>query len=190
MNGNTLSLGQQANFHAAVLKALPRDIDPDVALNWERNGKALTRALRSVLLPPAIIDCDARPYLPNRWSVEEHQKGGAVRWDKEAQKDALYRSKDQAGSKHIEGSKLRKELMEKSIRVLNADILDYLLANPHLIPEGWKGINVFFWGTVYRDRVGYLCIRYLDWDGGGWRWGYRWLGGDWNGGHPAALCVS
>ena len=48
---NTLSLGQQANFHAAVLKALPHDIDSDVAFGWERNGEALTKALRSVLCP-------------------------------------------------------------------------------------------------------------------------------------------
>lgn len=48
---NTLSLAQQANFHAAVLKALPRDIDPDLAQNWERNGKSLTRVLREALLP-------------------------------------------------------------------------------------------------------------------------------------------
>ena len=48
---NTLSLGQQANFHAAVLKALPRDIDPELAQNWERNGGSLTRILREALIP-------------------------------------------------------------------------------------------------------------------------------------------
>jgi hypothetical protein len=48
---NTLSLAQQANFHAAVLKALPRDIDPGLAQNWEKNGKSLTRVLREVLMP-------------------------------------------------------------------------------------------------------------------------------------------
>lgn len=48
-NGNTLSLDQQANLHAAVLKALPRDIDPAIARHWETNGKALTRLLRVLL---------------------------------------------------------------------------------------------------------------------------------------------
>jgi len=51
-HGNTLSLDQQANFHAAVLKALPRDIEPDVARGWEMNGKALTKEFRSLLCPP------------------------------------------------------------------------------------------------------------------------------------------
>jgi len=50
-NGNTLSLAQQANFHAAVLKALPRDIAPGVARGWEMNGESLTRVLRKALVP-------------------------------------------------------------------------------------------------------------------------------------------
>lgn len=54
-NGNTLSLGQQANWHAAVIKALPRDIDPDTALNWERNGDALTKILREALCSPQKV---------------------------------------------------------------------------------------------------------------------------------------
>ncbi len=54
--GNTLSLGQQANWHAAVLKALPRDIDSDTALNWERNGDALTKILRETLCPPFVAE--------------------------------------------------------------------------------------------------------------------------------------
>ncbi len=54
-NGNTLSLGGQANFHAAVLKALPRDIDPWLAREWELNGEALTKVLRESLSPPLAV---------------------------------------------------------------------------------------------------------------------------------------
>ncbi len=56
MSGNTLSLGQQANFIAAVAKALPRDIDPDIARNWEQNGEALTKVLREALCPPTQFE--------------------------------------------------------------------------------------------------------------------------------------
>lgn len=52
-HGNTLSLGQQANFIAAVAKALPRDINPEVARGWEQNGEALTKVLREALCPPS-----------------------------------------------------------------------------------------------------------------------------------------
>lgn len=55
-NGNTLSLGQQANFHAALIKAAPRDIDPDVARGWEQNGEALTKVLREALCPPSQFE--------------------------------------------------------------------------------------------------------------------------------------
>lgn len=51
-HGSTLSLDQQANFHAAVLKALPRNIDPQIARDWESNGEGLTRLLRDTLCPP------------------------------------------------------------------------------------------------------------------------------------------
>ncbi len=51
-HGNTLSLDQQANFHAAVLKALPRQINPQIARDWELNGEVLTRLLRGALCPP------------------------------------------------------------------------------------------------------------------------------------------
>jgi len=137
-----------------------------------------------------VIDCDTQPFVPDDWSVEEHQKGGAFKWDKETQKDALYLSKGQAGSKYIEGNKLRKELSDKSTPVLNANALDYLLANPHLIPEEWKGKYVFFWGTVYRHRDGDLYVRFLFWHGGRWHWSHSWLGSGFSGGGPAAVRAS
>lgn len=43
--------GSYVEFQTAVLRALPRDIDSDVALGWTKNGEALSRALREVLLP-------------------------------------------------------------------------------------------------------------------------------------------
>lgn len=52
-NGNTLSLDQQANFHAAVLKALPRKVNPKHARAWERNARSLTRVLQRALMQRA-----------------------------------------------------------------------------------------------------------------------------------------
>ena len=136
-----------------------------------------------------IIDCNAYPFIPDGSTVEEHQKGGVFRWDKDAQKDALYLSKGQAGSKYIGGNELRREFWDKSTPVLNANVLDYLLANPHLIPKEWEGKCVFFWGTVYRAR-GNLCVRYLYWIDGEWSWSARRFGCDWDGDGPAAVRAS
>jgi hypothetical protein len=144
---------------------------------------------RKVLLGHAVItvhehliDLDADPFVPNRWKVEEHRKGGQFKWD--ASKVSLYLSKKQQRGV-IEGNKLRDELKGKP--VYNANLLDYLLKNPHLIPEEWKDKYVFLWGTVYRDSGGNLCVRYLYWSGDGWGWGSDWLDSDWGDGRPAAV---
>ena len=131
-----------------------------------------------------IIDCDTDPFIPDGWSVEDHTKGGQLEWNPE--KIQLWLSKSQKDGGYIEGNKLRKEL--KSQSVLNANVLDYLLANPHLIPEEWKGKYVCFWGTIYRSRSGRLIVRYLCWRGGGWDWDYDWLGDVWDDHCPAVVC--
>lgn len=156
------------------------------------SGDLLT-SIRQVILGHAaitgvehIIDCDATPYVPDGWKVEEHQKGGTFKWN--ATQVELYLTGGQKNGNVVEGNKLRKELAGKP--VLNANVLDYLLARPHLIPEEWKGKYVFFWGTVYRDSDGSLCVRYLYWGGGGWGWSGHWLDCDWDGHDPTALRAS
>ena len=60
-HGTALTVGQYAEFGAAVLKALPRDIASTRALAWARNGVALEKALRRALVPqvfsfPIVVD--------------------------------------------------------------------------------------------------------------------------------------
>ena len=50
--GTPLSLGQFAEFSAAVIRNLPRDINPDIVLGWAKNGESLARTLRKALCPP------------------------------------------------------------------------------------------------------------------------------------------
>lgn len=132
-----------------------------------------------------LIDCDVAPYVLDGWKVEEHLKGGQYQWD--PSKTQLYLSKKQKGGV-VEGNKLRQELAKQP--VLNADVLDYLLQNPQLIPEDWKGKYVFFWGTVYRNSRGNLYVRYLYWRGDEWRWVYNWLDNNFNNNNPAAVRAS
>ena len=157
--------------------------------------RSVLRGHASITVVEHAIDCDADPFNPwekDGWTVEEHQKGGTFKWD--ASQVELYLASGQKNGKVIEGNKLRKELAKKP--VLNANVLDYLLKNPHLIPEEWKKDGqgntryIFFWGTVYRDRDGDLYVRYLCWRDGRWYWSNRWLGSDWGGGYPSALRAS
>ncbi len=133
-----------------------------------------------------IIDGDADPFIPNGWNVAEHCKIGQMQWD--AEKISLYLSKKQLNGGVVVGNKLRNELEKK--QRLNANVLDYLLANPHLIPEAWKGKWIFFWGTIYRYSAGHLSVRCLYWSGDRWLWHDGWPGRDFDVGNPAALLAS
>ena len=119
-----------------------------------------------------VIDCDADPrvLLPYN-SILEHQKGGQLVWDKEAQREALYLSENQQGGKFIEGFNLLQELKAKNIPALNANVHDYLRANQHLIPEEWQDKVILFLGTVfYQHRVGSLKVHYLFYENRSGRW--------------------
>jgi hypothetical protein len=133
-----------------------------------------------------VIDCDADPFVPEGWKVEEHTKGGSLEWD--PARVALYLSERQQGGGYLKGNELREEL--RSERVLNANALDYLLAHPELIPEKWRGQFVCFWGTIYRGWDGVLYVRYLSCDGGKWSWSCRWLDYDFYGSVPAVVLAS
>lgn len=151
-------------------------------------GDTLAR-YRQVLLGHAVItvvehmiDLDAKPFTPDGWQVEEHHKGGPFKWD--ASKVGLHlRAQQKIGT--IEGNKLREEL--KGLPVYNANLLDYLLTHPHLIPWEWKGKCVFFWGTIYLKSGGDLWIRYLYWRGDAWVWSSHWLRYDWGANDAAAV---
>jgi len=143
------------------------------------------RGQAEVIVRKHIIDCDADPFVPDGWSVEEHIKGGQFEWS--AEQVELWLSEQQKGGS-IVGNELRKLVKDKP--AMNANVLDYLLKkeNQHLIPESWKCKAVlFFWGTIYRSRRGDLYVRCLYWSGDEWGWGCRWLGDRWGVDGPAAV---
>ena len=144
----------------------------------------------------ATIDLDVVPSLPFEGAVvEKHIGGGKVTIEKRAdglyidgKKIGLHRSDRQLGGKWLKGYELREELAGKP--VLNAVVLDFLYEHQEFIPVEWKGLAVFFWGTVYRYSDGILYVRYLCWRDGTWRRHYDWLDGAWNDDSPAAVSAS
>ena len=131
-----------------------------------------------------IIDCDAEPFIPEGYKIKEHKKGGQLKFD--PAKFFFYLSEKQKKG-IITGNDLRKELVNQP--VMNANVLDYLLAHHEIIPEDWKGKTIFFWGTIYRDSDGDLFVRYLSWDGSRWYWDRNWIGGDIDSSITAALAI-
>ncbi len=188
-NGNTLPVGLFANFAAMVMKALPRDLPPATAQYWALNGEVLTvvltKALRTTPLD-RVIDCDADPFVPDGCRVEEHKQGGQFTFDRS--QIEFYLDDGQKNGKYIMGDKLRERLADKPC--LNANVLDYLLANPHLIPDEWKGKYIYFWGTTYRDYDGDLCVRYLHWCRDRWGCDSNLFADEWGRDGPAAVRAS
>ncbi len=136
-----------------------------------RQMRAVLRGHAKIETVSHLINCDAAPMIPDGWEVEEHKKGGQLAFD--VSKVSFYLSRRQTeGEKSIVGDDLHEELQDKP--VLNANVLDYLLAHPELIPDAWKGKYLFFWGTIYRDSAGNRYVRCLGWSDG--RWGGLLLG--------------
>lgn len=164
----------------------PEDITKLGQLKNLSDIRGLFRGTHELRLVRHIIDCDAKPFIPDGWKVEKHRKDGQLEWN--AEKVSLYLSQLQKDGKYIGGNELRKEL--QGMFVYNANVLDYLLVHQELIPEEWKGKAVFFWGTIYRHSDGDLCVRFLRWDGVQWHWDYRWIGYDFYSVSPAVLRAS
>jgi hypothetical protein len=58
-------------------------------------------------------------------------------------------------------------------QVVNANVFDFLIKHPELIPKEWQYHNIYFWGTIFRVRgihpqYDSLHVRYLYWDTGHW----------------------
>ena len=145
-----------------------------------------------VVVTQHVIDCGARPFEPSGLTVAPfgdqlpNRVRGQFVFDPARIK--LHLSPNQQGGKYIKGDKLKVELANEP--ALPANVLDFYLANPHLIPEEWQGKAVFFWGTVYRGSSGDLCVRCLYFGGDGWCSSCRRLDGGWGGNDPAALRAS
>jgi hypothetical protein len=162
-----------------LIQLMQNLLNPEKGEEWEREFKKFLR--KEECWKRHLINCDVRPYIPNRWTVEVHKKGGVIEWD--PKNISFYLSEAQKIGR-IVGTDLHKELAD--MPVLNACFLDFLHTNPHLIPEEWKGKAIFFWGTIYCRSSGDLCVRYLYWNGDSWNWSNHWLNGGWHTGHPAA----
>lgn len=182
---STYSIGQMNQLGDALETAgfTPGEVTKLQQFRGLATLRAVLNGTAQIVVTKHVIDCDADPFVPENWKVEEHQKGGKFEWD--PSQIELYLDKGQLGGNSIVGNKLRQKMSSK--KIMNACVLDFLLAHPELIPEEWKSRAVFFWGTIYRESDGNLYVRYLCWDGGGWSCYYGWLVSGFNDDCPAAL---
>jgi hypothetical protein len=128
------------------------------------SGRLITGAVSAVERTVGhTIDCDAKPFEPNGfWVVApEEQMPNRVRGQFvfDPTKVRLYllpSPPDVATDVIMRETEFMKEF------VLPANVLDFYLANPHVIPEKWKDTEVYFFGTIYgASNSDKRCVRYL-----------------------------
>lgn len=147
-----------------------------------------------------VIDCDVTPSIPYEgYYIESHRKMGKWKWNPHhVELLSLPEQGRQDDGVYVSGEDLCKQIIVRP--ALNACVLDYLLAHPHLIPDEWNA--VLFWGTIYsRDKdkrvPGHKTYRHIRCIGrmprtpnhppGPWRSNLLWLGEDFGKGRRAAV---
>lgn len=142
--------------------------------------------------PPinSIINGDNKPFAPSGWFIEKHQMSGQMKLDRcdddlciDGKKINLYLSTCQQKTGFVEYNNLCKKLEGKII--LNANVLDHILARSEQIPNWWKkdaegnGRIIFFLGTTYyqldqrESGKRWYFVRYLSYSNrDGWYRGY------------------
>lgn len=191
MRQNTLH-AQTARFVASLATCLP-ELDTEEMQRWIGHPMRLKAVLNEALVgrSPHIINLDADPFVPSGMKVEQHVTGGGqFEWHLSKITFSLFTNHENGLSDVVNTAvQIRKGFEGKP--VLNANVLDYLVHHPNLIPDDWKGKAVFFWGTIYRGAAKNQCVRYLRWSGGrGWYWNPWWFNEELYGTHPAAMLAA
>ena len=102
-----------------------------------------------------LIDTTTQPQIPS-WATasREHNTSlGTIEWNKEKFKEGGLRYMSEFSTI----DKILKKIREEKVPVLNATVLDYLLAHQDQIPENWKSTKshsprqIYFWGTLFTD---------------------------------------
>jgi hypothetical protein len=133
-----------------------------------------------------IIDCDARPKVPEGCSLGTHQKGGKLEWNPSKVELVRYPGQEERRG-YAQGKQL--QLVLKCAPVLNANVRDFLYEHQDLIPSHWRKQTVFFWGTTFiggKDEF----VPALHWVEGKWYKQDRWIGSNWGYTNPAAVLRS
>ena len=155
--GNLLAGVRAVLSGTAKIKPVNEDANRFVTLN-ETTIAVNRGAAPNLPFNGAVVE----QHVGEGWSILEKRADGLyLDW----KKIVLFLSKRQKNGKWLKGYELREELTDKP--VLNANILDSILINTHLIPEDWKKDEngniryVFFWGSIFRNSGRGLCVRGL-----------------------------
>jgi hypothetical protein len=152
---------QFAEFSAAVVRSLPRDLDSSVAQGWITNQESLARVLAWALGTPTS-------YKLYRHRRQKEAEGWISGFDLE---------------EHLKETGLIKRALS-----LESPLVKSWLEDPTTYPEEFKGKGkaVFLWGSQ-RTADDFRRVAYLVWVDGRVYVRWFWLGSRWNSDYPAVL---
>lgn len=144
-------------------------------------------------LSESVIDFNSTPVCPPGLTIapDSEQIASRVRGKRNLSeiRVGLHLDDGQTNGRWLGGYDLKAKLEGQP--VLGAQLLDFYLEHPDLIPEDWKKKGwIFFWGTIYHGASGSLYVRYFAWNGTGWYSGCHRFDGTWNDSGPAAVSAS
>ncbi len=129
---------------------------------------------------------DEQPYRPEGWDIRTIKQLHRRRASFENGSVAKFTMPSNGGTEWYSLEEVLEKLEEiKKIGQqfpATANILDFLIDHPWLIPDSYKankGHKFMCFGSLYQMRDGYVRIRYLEFIDGHWTWGYSQLKPDW-----------
>ena len=111
-----------------------------------------------------VIDCDnVKPDVP-ALKVFYHDKQGKAQWQKVKMATSLFQTGEQKNEAYATLVSVSEQLETLGMRAYNASPINYLLSHKWLIPDEWKGLNVFFPKTIF-ESGGQQCVYGLCYPG-------------------------
>jgi len=160
--GKLIGTKQFAEFAAAVIRNLPRDINPNSAQYWIVNQEELEERLKTALV---VAEYEA-PALPTEMTV------GGVTYEILA----ILRE----GEKFVVGDVMIERAKEMNANLGNDDC-DRLLAHQKEIPTVLRNKIVFVFPDS-RDPEDDQGVAFVYWEGDCWCRSWYWLEGNWRDG--------
>ena len=169
--GNTSEkeVGQVVEFHASVLRKLPRDMESEVMQGWIDNPQALRKVLRNGLMPPDSSLLFKHDKTKEGWKLKQD-----VPFNGPFLPDIVEFLKD--GESKVMGHEMRGRALELDANLGQLD-LEYLEDHQELIQTEWRGkYYLVAPGTVWQDLVGDLYVPCLRWSADQLVLRFDWLG--------------
>ena len=158
--------GWYKDFVAAVVVALPDELDEPTAIAWLKNPAALEQALKSLASAAAVEAVGAGAGVADAISNDKTADGWVLEEDvtepAEVSAETIETTDLGEGGDYLFGDEVS-ERVHTFDRLLGQVHCEYLVAHPDQIPEEYRKFSLVFAGTVWASPDGNHQIPCLTW---------------------------